>query len=68
MSPDKQAAKERARLQAKTDDCRDRPDKTAQAYIELEDHCEWWRQHTNAVQAKLDKLYKTLKELSKGNP
>ena len=68
MNPDKQDAKERARLQAKIDDCRDRPADTAKYIIELEDLCDWWRTRSNDLERQLAKIKATLKELSKGTP
>ena len=66
MTPDKQAARERARLQACIGDCRDRPEKTARKFVELEDDCEWWRMRSNQLGQDLAKLKNALKELSKG--
>lgn len=68
MTPDQQDAKERARLQAKIDDCRGQPERTAQAFLEIEDLCEWWRARARDLQRKLESLYQTLNELSKGTP
>lgn len=67
MTPDQQDAKERARLQAKIDDCRGQPERTAQAFLEIEDLCEWWRARARQLERELTTIKATLKELSKGS-
>lgn len=68
MTPDQQDAKERARLLAKIDDCRFRPERTAHLYLELEQGCEWWRARAREFERELTTIKATLKELSKGTP